>query len=140
MTDPLQLTGHLHIRMDRQRCSISVPLPQRPPKRARSELPKKGAALVPRARLRLHKLSRRSNTAPRRPALARYASRLLNNPAPAIVRERALTPHPLADERYFVVRKAALEDAHHVPAVQQGVVPPAEEGMRVLRLPRRQDA
>ena len=47
---------------------------------------------------------------------------------------------PLADERYLVVRKAALEDAHDLPAVRQGLLPPAEEGVRLVRLPGRQDA
>ena len=42
---------------------------------------------------------------------------------------------PLADERYLVVRKAALEDAHDLPAMRQGLLPPAEEGVRLLRLP-----
>jgi len=58
--------------MDRLRCSISVPLPQRPPKSPSSELPKKGGAPVPRAGLRPHKLSLRPHIAPTRPTLTRY--------------------------------------------------------------------
>ena len=64
-------------------------------------------------------------------------------PLRARPRSRAPASHParpLADERYLVVRKAALEDAHDLPAVRQGLLPPAEEGVRLVRLPGRQDA
>ena len=64
-------------------------------------------------------------------------------PLRARPRSRPQTSHParpLADERYLVVRKAALEDAHDLPAMRQGLLPPAEEGVRLVRLPGRQDA
>lgn len=64
-------------------------------------------------------------------------------PLRARPRSHTQTSHParpLADERYLVVRKAALEDAHDLPAMRQGLLPPAEEGVRLVRLPGRQDA
>ena len=61
-------------------------------------------------------------------------------PAFAFTRKTSHPARPLADERYLVVRKAALEDAHDLPAMRQGLLPPAEEGVRLVRLPGRQDA
>ena len=69
----------------------------------------------------------RQRATPRRPAIS--FTRKTSHPA-----------RPLADERYLVVRKAALEDAHDLPAMRQGLLPPAEEGVRLVRLPGRQDA
>ena len=59
---------------------------------------------------------------------------------PSLPTQTSHPARPLADERYLVVRKAALEDAHDLPAMRQGLLPPAEEGVRLVRLPGRQDA
>ena len=56
----------------------------------------------------------RQRATPRRPAIS--FTRKTSHPA-----------RPLADERYLVVRKAALEDAHDLPAMRQGLLPPGDE-------------